>query len=1128
MIRQSIVTVVCVGLFCACSTPNDETSEIACENAGCPPGTTIDLNASSINQCEVGGSVKVLSREGEVDAKCYAEGSCSYICVPPVCCGGEKWTLDSYECEISCCPDGTAPPCKTACGNGECDGDESPETCPQDCADTCGDGDCTGEESPETCPTDCGCIPACVDKECGDDGCGGSCGGCPDPTVDICHAKCDAGQCVAMFIEDEICDGKDNDCDGVLDDGFADTDDDGKADCVDMDDDDDMSPDDEDCAPLDPAVHPAAEEFCNDKDDNCDGNIDEEDALGCDEYYLDEDEDDFGVEADYKCLCKPEEPYDAQLAGDCNDDEYNVNPDATEICDGLDNDCNEETDPEGVEGCTTYYVDEDEDGFGKESQSKCLCDPEYPHTALEFGDCEDANKDINPGVEEACNEIDDNCDQVIDAEDSVGCAIFYYDGDVDTIGTESNAKCLCAAEAPYDAAVFGDCNDQDNEIFPGNDEVCDGKDNDCDNITDPAETSVDCQEYYEDGDQDMFGKKDSSSQCLCDPQGLFTSLNALDCDDLNKDVNPDQPESCSGLDDNCDGKQDNADAVGCIPYYVDADQDDFGPNGGASACLCEGVADPDFADFVVTVMGDCDDLNKDINPDAPESCNNIDDDCDEVIDPEDSIGCGTLYFDGDNDNYAVPDAVGKCLCQPDVAGKFTAKMVGDCNDDEAAISPDAVEVCDDVDNDCSGAADDKTNLPGCEDFYYDNDGDGYFELGANFKCLCEAGAGELDKYTATQSGDCNDNADYAYPGHPEICDDGADNDCNNKAEDGVNKEGCVDMYPDDDMDGVGANDAPVCLCATGNEANGMSESTGDCNDGNLYVGNCDFHQCGDNGCGESCGGCGDGNGCCVNSPAGWIQQICAPDADGDEICDESDVCPNSTPGAPVCVESGCQPGDVDKNGCFGLSDLDRLLYCIHCSSPPPACASWACDMGLCLADVTQDGILDELDLETLVPMAGNWLGTPECDCEPGQWQCPGFGACHEPGQICDGNKDCGNKFIDETGCDCVVNQDCAPNMSCNGLQCCYDNEPVPGECDPDPDGDYLYGWDDDCPNVWNTGRSTGEGIMDECNPDKDGDGVNKEDGDCNDYDFNVKPGAQEICGNWRDDDCNPATPDSCN
>jgi Putative metal-binding motif len=81
-------------------------------------------------------------------------------------------------------------------------------------------------------------------------------------------------------------------------------------------------------------------EICNTGvDENCDGEYNTEDSVGCTTYYNDGDNDTFGIDGDWHCYCSPVGTYRATQEGDCDDTNSAVNPNALEACDGLDNDC---------------------------------------------------------------------------------------------------------------------------------------------------------------------------------------------------------------------------------------------------------------------------------------------------------------------------------------------------------------------------------------------------------------------------------------------------------------------------------------------------------------------------------------------------------------------------------------------------------------------------------------------------------------------------------------------------------------------------------------------------------------------------------------------------------------------
>ena len=105
----------------------------------------------------------------------------------------------------------------------------------------------------------------------------------------------------------------------------------------------------------------------------------------------------------------------------------------------------------------------------------------------------------------------------------------------------------------------GDCDDDRSTVYPGAEELCDGRDNDCDSNTDEANTP-DCTTYYRDYDGDGYGDS-SYSVCTCSTSGYYSATNSSDCYDYSSSANPGQSSyftSSRGdgsYDYNCDGSQ---------------------------------------------------------------------------------------------------------------------------------------------------------------------------------------------------------------------------------------------------------------------------------------------------------------------------------------------------------------------------------------------------------------------------------------------------------------------------------------------------------------------------------------------------------------------------------------------
>jgi len=159
----------------------------------------------------------------------------------------------------------------------------------------------------------------------------------------------------------------------------------------------------EDCDDADEAVHPGADEVCNDKDDDCDGTVDV-DAIDATAWYADADADGYG-DADAETVACAAPTDHVADATDCDDSASQTHPGADELCDEADNDCDTEVDEEPVDG-VTRYTDADGDGYGVDAFATC-----DPDAGAEIdGDCDDADEDINPGEFQQCSPNDEDCD----------------------------------------------------------------------------------------------------------------------------------------------------------------------------------------------------------------------------------------------------------------------------------------------------------------------------------------------------------------------------------------------------------------------------------------------------------------------------------------------------------------------------------------------------------------------------------------------------------------------------------------------------------------------------------------------------------------------------------------------
>lgn len=544
---------------------------------------------------------------------------------------------------------------------------------------------------------------------------------CVDPGA---PAGADPSSPIAACVPDgvERCDWVDNDCNGLVDDDatdapvwYLDADGDGRGDVA--------SPLAAcaapelyvvawgDCDDLDAGRLPGAAELCNGRDDNCVDGVDEN--LTWFDLYLDEDGDGFGSGDPFMSGCDLV-PGASAAGGDCDDLATGTYPGAVETCDGVDENCDGETD-EGLPGRRVVGTDIDGDGYVNLDQTHLACAARpFEVYAGPVHDCDDFDAGVHAGAQEICDQRDNDCDRATDDSDGSlitdpalgGRRSWYFDSDGDGVGG-SYWRLACFQPSGY-VSVTGDCNDYDRWVttqlvwldadFDGygdpavplgcyggvrNDDDCD----DADRLRNPGAAR------YIDGDGDGYGKRVVLGHG-CDA-AWDDRRNGGDCRDEDPDIHPAAIDACDGVDNNCSGNE--SDAVDRVNAYVDDDGD--GEGAGAPRRVCE------ITGQLVDNNLDCDDNAPLLNSQTPwyadvdgdgeaaatsalvgRGCASMPgasrwlDDCDD-LDPE-VFGLRGWYLDEDGDGVGPSDISEQSCVNPDPA--VYTDRTGDCDDHDPA------------------------------------------------------------------------------------------------------------------------------------------------------------------------------------------------------------------------------------------------------------------------------------------------------------------------------------------------------------------------------------------------------------------------------------------------------------
>ena len=771
--------------------------------------------------------------------------------------------------------------------------------------------------------------------------------------------------CPAYQPTTEVCDNKDNDCDGVKDEDFTESwgaykllgalfaldelkqkgDSCGTGACAGG----QVTCDPNDSMALVCSTDTLASvELCNGVDDDCDGQIDETFLEGGDTTYNGGPySPDAGATKGDPCgtgacdggtvVCNALSP--AQLT--CS----SLTSGSPDVCNGLDDDCDGQTDEDFKSG-GLYALEGSVNindagkvlgmscGFGECNGGTVQCDPSDP-TLLTCSTYANVADDI-------CDGDDNDCDGGVDEA--------FKEGGIYALSSEPYAA--DAGKVLDDPCGTGAC--KNGQVECSNDglslecskwhkadpEVCDNKDNDCDGVTD--------ENYKVGGDQpyiETFAPfLDRFLGQSCGTGVCSGGVVACEDDDIictTGELASAADASCNGKDDDCNGITDDmflpgADVSLDDPYTVQVEELGLGDTCGVGACsglvVCKGKSSLE-----------CDGEGNE-SPDL--TCNGQDEDCDDVID--ESVPTLGDACDGNDDDLC---ATGSLVCPADLSSETPI-----CEELGAPIT----DICNDLDDDCDGAFDETFPLKGqaCDGADQDQCLNGTWSCQAGgLACLDDAP--NISEACGGGDEDCDGEVDEGFDllTDPEHC-----GSCNTP---------CVHPTVSSWLCVVGACEVDTCDDPTDHDLDGVPTNGCECSETLGGVESC-------NGQDEDCDGSLDEDFDLATDP---------------EHCGACQApCEHPSVSSWLCVAGACEVQTCDQANTY---DVDQL--------PENGCECTAVPGGLEICngqDEDCDGEIDE-----------NLAGSP-CDqngdgCAEGTQTCSGgVGECMGDscpvGQVCDG------------------------------------------------------------------------------------------------------------------------------